>query len=211
MKKTRFTRRRPRHVPQTGDGKHVEGLSRDWNKGLCACEHCGEPTDYPGQTLNDQVCPGCGKNPSSHSAWWNLLFIVFCVAVLIIGFVWMPGEEDAKTLALSFAGGFILLAGLYFVWAFLISRSILDRKIKKKIIALKLRYEQTPEDLEILCKMAALYWVLRDRQESLTLFEKALTLDPDNSHLKAQVEEAREFIRIFGSENSEEGREESQQ
>ena len=79
------------------------------------------------------------------------------------------------------------------------------------MIALKQRYEQTPEDLEILCKMAALYWVLRNRKESLTLFEKALTLDPDNSHLKAQVEEAREFIRIFGSENSEEGREERQQ
>ena len=79
------------------------------------------------------------------------------------------------------------------------------------MIALKQRYEQTPEDLEILCKMAALYWVLRDRQKSLTLFEKALTLDPDNSHLKAQVEEAREFIRICGSENSEEGREESPQ
>jgi len=123
----------------------------------------------------------------------------------------MPGEEDAKTLALSFAGGICLLCSLYFVWAFLISRRILDRKIKKKIIALKQRYEQFPEDLEILCKMAALYWVLRDRRESLTLFEKALILDPDNSHLKAQVEEAREFISIFGSENSEEGREESQQ
>ena len=139
------------------------------------------------------------------------MFLVYLIAVLILGFVLRPGEEDAKTFALSFAGGFILLAGLYFVWAFLISRRILDRKIKKKMIALKQRYEQAPEDLEILCKMAALYWGLRDRQESLTLFEKALTLDPDNSHLKAQVESAREFIHIFGSENSEEGREESQQ
>ena len=209
MRKKRLSGRRLRHVPQRVKGQRI--WSRDWSRGLCACEHCGEPTDYPGYTWNDVVCPGCGKKASSHSVWWNLLFLVYLIAVLILGFVLRPGEEDAKTFALSFAGGFILLAGLYFVWAFLISRRILDRKIKKKMIALKQRYEQAPEDMEILCKMAALYWVLRDRQESLTLFEKALTLDPDNSHLKAQVESAREFIHIFGSENSEEGREESQQ
>lgn len=59
--------------------------------------------------------------------------------------------------------------------------------------------------------MAAFYWVLRDRQESLTLFEQALKLDPDNSQLKAQVSKAKNFIHISGTENSEEGREESQQ
>jgi hypothetical protein len=84
------------------------------------CEHCGGATPVPwvesgtssGPALfHNKRCIHCGKNPTSYSAIWASLFIVYIVLMLlfVVGSGDTIDEEDEDKVILVFAGGFMLL------------------------------------------------------------------------------------------------------
>ena len=193
-----------------------ERLYNAAEKKVSPCSRCGALNPALFSTYMKQRCVSCGKRAWPFRTFNTAVFLLYLLSVLI-GIVceavspgtldevfgWSIHNKKNNTyregiIFLFLGGSFILMILVMMCYMTPVLRNE-RRALRKRLDELGIWYSAEPENLEIVKKIATLYWFLEDWQRSLAFYEYGLSLSPDDVFLQKDVRQVRKKIQEIAS------------
>ncbi len=189
-----------------------ERLYNAAEKKVSPCSRCGALNPALFSTYMKQRCVSCGKRAWPFRTFNTVVFLLYLLSVLI-GIVceavspgtldevfgWSIHNKKNNTyregiIFLFLGGSFILMISVMMCYMTPVFRNE-RRSLRKRLDEMGIWYSAEPENLEIVKKIATLYWFLKDWQRSLAFFEYGLSLSPDDVFLQKDVQQVRKKMQ----------------
>ncbi len=193
-----------------------ERLYNAAEKKVSPCSRCGALNPALFSTYMKQRCVSCGKRAWPFRTFNTVVFLLYLLSVVIgIGceavspgkldevFGWSIHNKKNNTyregiIFLFLGGSFILMILVMMCYMTPVFRNE-RRALRKRLDEMGIWYSAEPENLEIIKKIATLYWFLEDWQRSLAFYEYGLSLSPDDVFLQKDVRQVRKKIQEIAS------------